>query len=354
MTHLGRLRVLVAEPSWEHTLRDVFTEEPTTDLIGVACDGLQTVALTLALEPDVVVMETRLPRIDGFEATRRIMIERPTPIVMVTGSAGGDELRISSEAQRAGALATVRRPSRPRGFDGETPAAALIKAVHAMARIKLVRRWPDAANSAARASSPSTQFIPPSRTRVVAIGASTGGPAALYRLFSALSPRFGLPILVTQHIAPGFVEGMASWLDGAGHIKVKVAEDGDRLQPDTAYLAGDDTHLTLRDVATIALSNSGRENGLRPSASVMFRSVAEKFGPAGLAVVLTGMGRDGIDGLRPLHSRGGIVLAQDETSSTVFGMPKAAIEAGIADAILPLEAIAPQLRLMTSSAEGCG
>jgi two-component system, chemotaxis family, protein-glutamate methylesterase/glutaminase len=345
----GTLRVLVAEAAWERILRDVFSHEPTTDVVGVAADGLAAVALTVSLRPDVVVIDTRLSRIDGFEATRRIMTTVPTPIVMVAGPVESEAVRISLEAQRAGALATVQRPCGLGRCDDARCTAALINTVHAMASVKLVRRWADGRTSNATHASPPTRLVLPSRAAVVAIGASTGGPAALYRLFAALSPPFGIPILVTQHIARGFVDGMANWLDEAGFVKVKVAEHGEPLRPDTAYIAGDDVHLTLLDASTVGLSQAKPEHGLRPSASVMFRSVAETFGPAGLAVVLTGMGQDGIDGLTAIHSVGGTVVAQDEMSSIVFGMPRAAIDAGIADAVLPLEAIAPRLRLMVSS-----
>jgi two-component system chemotaxis response regulator CheB len=162
-----------------------------------------------------------------------------------------------------------------------------------------------------------------------------------------------LPILITQHIARGFVNGMVRWLDEAAPLKVKLAEHGASLQPSTVYVAGDDRHLTVLPDRTIALTEDPPSDGHRPSATVLFRSVAQAFGPKALAVVLTGMGRDGADGLDAVHRAGGLVFAQDEPSSAVFGMPKAAIDAGLTDLVLSLDAIADQLTLTAMPAPSC-
>jgi two-component system chemotaxis response regulator CheB len=147
------------------------------------------------------------------------------------------------------------------------------------------------------------------------------------------------PILVTQHISTGFSDGMVYWWNSAGPLHAKIAEHGEPLRNGTIYVAPDDRHLTVAANHTVALSSAPASGGHRPSASVMFRSAAERFGAGAYAVILSGMGRDGVDGLEFIHRAGGTICAQDEASCAVFGMPKAAIDAGIVDVVLPLESI---------------
>jgi two-component system, chemotaxis family, protein-glutamate methylesterase/glutaminase len=174
---------------------------------------------------------------------------------------------------------------------------------------------------------------------IIAIGASAGGPAALHGILSCLGSEFALPILITQHITPGFSEGMVRWLDESSGVKVKLAEHGEGLRNGVAYIAADGHHLTLAKDRTIALSEEALVAGHRPSATKLFSSVAEVYGPSVLAVILTGMGKDGVEGLAAIRRAGGKVIAQDEKSSAVFGMPKAAIDAGYADEIISLDDI---------------
>lgn len=174
---------------------------------------------------------------------------------------------------------------------------------------------------------------------VVAVGASAGGPAALHEIFSKLDREFALPIVVTQHITPGFVDGMVRWLDDASELKIKVAEHGEPLREGIVYMAGDDRHLTIAPNRTVSLTSDPLVAGHRPSATMLFKSVAKAYGAGVLAIILTGMGKDGVDGLSAIKKAGGTVIAQDEKSSAVFGMPKAAIDAGCTSEIVPLDGI---------------
>jgi two-component system, chemotaxis family, protein-glutamate methylesterase/glutaminase len=174
---------------------------------------------------------------------------------------------------------------------------------------------------------------------VVAVGSSAGGPAALHEILSRLDRDFALPIVITQHISPGFVDGMVRWLDDASALKVKVAEHGEPLRDGVVYVAADNHHLTIAKDRTIALSDEPLVAGHRPSATVLFKSAAKAYGAGVLAIILTGMGKDGVDGLAAIQSAGGTVIAQDEKSSAVFGMPKAAIDAGYTDEIISLDGI---------------
>jgi len=184
------------------------------------------------------------------------------------------------------------------------------------------------------------------RTAVVGIAASTGGPSALYQLLSALPVDFPVPILLVQHIARGFGQGMVNWLDGATRLQVKTAEQGELLRPGCVFVAPDDRHLLVQAGNKVHLRDREDRDALCPSADKLFSSLADAFGRKGLGVIMTGMGRDGVEGLRRMKDLGGRVLAQDELSCVVFGMPKEAIEAEIVDRVIPLEQMAAAIMEM--------
>jgi two-component system, chemotaxis family, protein-glutamate methylesterase/glutaminase len=342
------LRVLIAEDSI--TCRDLLIalveSDPELSVAGTASNGQQAIDQVKQLHPDVVIMDIHMPVLDGFEATRRIMVERPTPIVIVSASLNVQEATVSMHALRVGALTVLQKPALDASADFAEVAQQFTATVRAMAGVRVVRRWSDRPAQAKEAHGGAGP------ARIVAIAASTGGPAALYRVLSELPKDFAVPILVVQHIAPGFVPALASWLAGASPLAVKVAEHGDVLAPGTVYFAPDDRHLVLADRGTLEISAKPAVGGFRPSGTVLFESVAQVYGGAGIGVILTGMGEDGLRGLQALRAVGGQIVAQDEASSVVFGMPGAAVDAGIADAIVPLHMVAAQLRRMIGGASG--
>lgn len=339
------IRILVAEDS--STVRELLVEilgrVSDFEVVGEANNGIEAVEMTKRLKPDVVTMDIQMPRLDGFEATKQIMNEAPTPIVIVSGLVNTREIRVSMQALRAGAVAVLpklRWPDTP-GFEDEHE--QLVETVRAMAQVKVIRHWP---------SLPTYEKPPPpklpeayngARGRVVAVAASTGGPAALNQILANLPGGFPAPILVCQHIASGFTEGLTAWLSSISSLRVKVAEHGEPLSPWTVYIAPEDRHLGVSDRSTVALSDAAPIDHFRPSATYMFESVAKAFRTSTVAVMLTGMGRDGIEGLKAVHEAGGRIVVQDEESSVVFGMPGAAIAAGLGDAVLPLHAIPARL-----------
>ena len=337
-------RVLVAEDSVtaRELLVEILRSEPGLEVAGEAKNGLEAVEMTRRLRPDVVTMDIRMPRMDGFEATRQIMVESPTPIVIVSGSLEVRDVEVSMHALRAGALTVLAKPPGPEAPDFEEQARRFVETVKAMSQVKVVRRWPERPRPEPPRPLPSARNG--AAARVVALAASTGGPAALARILSELPGDFPLPVLAVQHIARGFVEGFAAWLNTFGALRAKVAEDGEALRSRTVYIAPDDRHLGLADRSTIALSSAAPVGGFRPSASFLFESVGRAFGSSAVAVILTGMGQDGVEGLQALRAAGGRVIAQDEETSVVFGMPGAAVDAGLVDLTLPLGAVALRLR----------
>jgi two-component system chemotaxis response regulator CheB len=336
-------RVLIAEDSATclSLLTEIIASDSRLQLVATANHGAEAVRITREVRPDVVVMDIHMPVMDGFEATRQIMSDTPTPIVIVSGSIDVKQVAVSMHALRLGALALLPKPSLIGNVDFDEMARQFTSSIHAMAGVRVVRHWhPVAAHRPASAPLALAAARP---VELLAIAASTGGPGALYRIFSELPDDWPIPVLVVQHIANGFVDGLAAWLDAASKLRVKVAKHNERVQPGTAYLAPDDFHLGLRDKHTLEISSAPPVAGFRPSGTHLFESVAKFYGRNSLGLVLTGMGEDGLPGLRAMHDAGAQVLAQDEETSVVFGMPGAAVAAGVADIILPLEMIAGRL-----------
>ena len=352
------IRVVLAEDS--DTCRALLTAVLESDnqlrIVGQAHDGEAAVTLVEQLRPDVVVMDAHMPVMDGFTATRNIMLRCPTPIVIVSASINVAQVTASMRALAAGALTILPKPVSPAAPGFEELSQQFVRTVRAMADVKVVRRYQHSSHPPASASPSSSpqrpsspvsvgphSFISRPRPRVIGIGASTGGPAALQRVLSDIPASIPVPILVVQHIARGFVEGLAGWLDAVTPLRVRVAAHGETLQPGTVYIAPDDHQLAVTRRFTVDLSNCTPVGGFLPSCNVLFSSLAESFGPSALGVIMTGMGQDGIDGLRDLRNAGALILAQDEETSVVFGMPAVAISAGLAHGVLPLHLIGSRL-----------
>ncbi len=337
------IRVVVAEDSL--TVRELLVEilesDPEIRVVGQAKNGAEAVELATRLKPDLVTMDVHMPVTDGFEATKEIMVQAPTPILIVSSSASGREVELSLNAIRAGALMVVAKPDNPQStrFDGRRE--ELVAMAKAMARVKVVRRWAPQPRPARPA--PARRVAPGAPVRLVAVAASTGGPAALQHILAALPGNFAVPILVVQHIATGFVGGLADWLSASCNLRVKVAEDGEPLRARTVYLAPEDRQLGVRDDGRILVADAPPVKGFRPSATFLFESAARAYGAALAAVMLTGMGNDGVEGLKAVKAAGGMVLAQDEASSVVYGMPREAVEAGVVDAVLSIGEVGARL-----------
>ncbi len=339
------IRVLVAEDS--ATVREllvaILESDPEFSVVGQAKNGVEAVDLASKLRPDLITMDVHMPVMDGFAATKEIMVQAPTPIIIVSSSSSGRDVEMSLNALRAGALMVVAKPHDPGAptFNGRQE--QFLSMAKAMADVKVVRRWDRSARVVGSGIAPARTEDAGAVAAIVAIAASTGGPAALQRILNDLPPEFPAPVLVVQHIARGFTAGLADWLAASSPLQVKVAEHGDLLTPRTVFVAPDDRHLGLADGGRVAVLATATVGGFRPSASVLFESAARHAGSRVAAVILTGMGSDGVAGLAAVRAAGGHVIAQDETTSVVHGMPGAAVEAGVVDRVLPLGEIAGHL-----------
>ncbi len=334
------IRVLVVDdsPVARNLLTGILDADPQLEVVGEAKDGVEAVDLVSRLKPDVVTMDVQMPRMDGLKAIEEIMIANPTPIVVVSSTITADDVRKSMDATEAGALTAISKPASPQSADFVQSAQLLVETIKSMATVKVIRR-------VRRESRKPVQPVAKKavkRERILAIAASTGGPQALHRVLAGLPSDFPLPILVVQHICTGFTTGFVSWLQQAVSLNVKIAEDEEKLCPGTVYVGPESHHLGASGFR-IQLIDQPPVGGFRPSANELFQSVANTFADAAIALILTGMGEDGVKGLQSVHRLGGHTIAQDEGSSVVFGMPRAAYEAGVVDRVLPLDDIAGYL-----------
>ncbi len=322
-------RVLVADDSglFREVLSRVITAEPAFEVVATAADGNEAARLARELRPDVITMDINMPDADGFSGIARIMAEAPTPILVLTAT---PEETVGFRALSLGALDILEKPRAE--VDLDVYGTTLRSRLRLLAGVRVIRHL-----RGLRAKHlPATRRA--ARAEVVAVGASLGGPRALAALLRALPAGFAAPMLVVQHIADGFTEGLASWLDQECDLTVRTARDGEALRPGLVLFAPTGRHLVV-EKGCARLSDAPAVASFKPSVTPLFLSAAEAYGARVCGVILTGMGRDGADGLRAIRAAGGSTIAQDEASSAVFGMPRAAIEARAVERVLPLEEI---------------
>lgn len=340
------INVLVVEalPAERELLVRTLGSDEQIKVIGVAQDGFEAAEAVRRLRPDVIVMALRLPKMNGLETTRRIMETDPCPIILVRGVHASEVGSETVDAMGVGALAVLPSPiecDRPGHGDA---VRALVQTVKLMSEIRVVRRWPRRLQTTSVIRPITTPpLAAPEKLRLVVIGASTGGPPALRALLAGLPRTFPLPLLIVQHMAVGFMQGFVDWLGHCTSLPVQVASQGDALLAGHVYVAPDGYQMKINKMNRIVLTSDGTENGLLPSVSYLFRSVTEVYGSGVIAILLSGMGRDGAAELAALKARGAITFAQDKMSSVVHGMPGEAIKLDGAQYILPPDEIAQVL-----------
>lgn len=345
----SKIKVLVADdsPLMLTLLVELLNGAPDFEVIGAVEDGQAAIDFLerTGTRPDVLLVDIHMPRLDGFEVTRRIMETRPLPIIICTATADPHELAVTFRSIEAGALACVEKPV-ALGPDFEDKRRNLLQTLRLMAEVKVVRRWN---RQHAASLVPGSERSPASRVaaapgiRFVGIGASTGGPPVLQTILSSMPRDFPVPLLIVQHIAPGFLGGMVGWLNETTGLRVHIAAHGAAPLPGHAYVAPDDFHLAVDTGGRLLLAREAPEAGLRPAVSYLFRSLANTCGPAAIGVLLTGMGKDGAAELKEMRNRGACTIAQDRETSVVHGMPGEAIERDAATLVLPADRIAGAL-----------
>ncbi|MBI5888044.1 MAG: chemotaxis-specific protein-glutamate methyltransferase CheB [Deltaproteobacteria bacterium] len=336
------------------SLQHILESDPEIRVIGIAENGAEAVKFVERQRPDVITMDVNMPKMNGHEATRRIMETTPVPIVVVSASYDKNDVKHSFMAVEAGAVAIIEKPYGLEHPEHQEAARILINTVKLMSEVKMVRRWIKAERPGPAVTAPEAhaERMVSKKINIVAIGASTGGPLVLQTLLAGLDKNFPAPVAVVQHIAHGFLDGMVTWLNQTTGQKVRVAVDGEHLLHGNVYFAPDDFQMGIEKSGIVRLSKAMPENGIRPSVSYLFRSVAEAYGCEAAAVLLTGMGKDGAEELKLLKDAGAVTIAQDMESSVVYGMPGEAVRIGGASYVLPPEKISKALGNLLGHAGG--
>lgn len=321
-------------PMAVEALRRALAFDPSHEVVWVATNGAEAVQYCAELTPDLILMDLIMPVMDGVEATRRIMAESPCAIVIVTVDRQQNVHRVF-EAMGHGALDVVDTPAVGAGNAQEAAAPLLRKILNI--------GWLIGQSGSRVRSAPQPLRNGVARRSLVAIGSSAGGPAALEVLLKGLPKDFPAAIVLVQHVDQVFAAGMAEWLSSASGLPVRLAREGEPSQSGTVLLAGTNHHIRLLKNGTLAYTAEPVNEIYRPSIDVFFESVASYWNGDAVGVLLTGMGRDGAQGLKLMRDQGYLTIAQDQNSSAVYGMPKAAAAIGAAAEIRPLDKIAPRL-----------
>lgn len=374
------IKVLVVDdtPVMRLLLSRILGKDHEIDVVGLAHNGQEALDLVKSLRPDVVTMDLFMPVLDGYQATSRIMEQCPTPVVIVSAAYHPEEVEMTFKALKAGAVAILEKPFSSFDERHEVSARELVSTVKLMSQVKLVTRRPERAPQPTLAAGrphgeprsesridtrPESRNEPWSQPRTakaresladiraVALAASTGGPPVLQTILSSLPKNFPLPVFLVQHITTNFVPGLADWLGVTSALPVRLAEHNEIAEAGVCYLAPGGYHLQVRPGQRIELSPCSAERGaICPSASLLLESMLRAYGPNSLNVLLTGMGRDGVEELLRLRRAGALTVAQDKASCVVFGMPGEAVKAGAAEQVLTPSEIVELLRKVACEA----
>lgn len=345
--------VLVVEDSavLRHLLSHSIRADARLRLMDAVESAEEAIRLVPHLRPDVISMDVCLPGMDGLEATRRIMAQCPTPIVIVSDAL---DAQVSMNALRSGALAVIEKPRGLTSDAGRAAVGAITTQLYIMSQVPVIRRrllTAQAPHPAPVAPVPSWT-VPP---RILALAASTGGPRAFAQVLGALPVDFPVPVVGVQHMGGPFMEGFAHWLDQQVPMPVALARHGETLRRGHVYIAPGDRHLAIGARGEAVVLDTSPQQGQRPSASVLFSSVARAFGRGGVGVLMTGMGEDGARGLGDMRRAGGYTITEDRSTAVIHGMPGAAERGGATCISLPLPDIAPHIeRIMADSADPAG
>lgn len=335
---MKKIRVLIVDDSvlMREAIKSILESVDLFEIIGIAGDGQEAVSKAALLKPDVITMDLKMPLLSGLEAIEEIMENNPIPIVVV--SSLDKEVIIKTLTMGAMDFVAVNQ-------DIEKISEELIEKVKIASRVRPLRRMKIPCFEVKKETSRK------SASKIIGIGASTGGPQALQEILMQMPSNFSAGIVVVQHMSSGFIQGLADWLNSCSHLHVQVARAGEVIKSSTVFLAPDNYQIAIDGYSRVILSEDTLKTSTHvPSINGMFKSIAESFKGDAIGVLLTGMGRDGVEGMQAIKRAGGITIAQDESSSVIFGMNKLAIETGCVDRVVSLDKIAEELCARTGGA----
>ncbi len=348
-----KIRVLIVDDSRsvQDLLAFILDFDPQIEVIGTADNGKLALKFLEKNRPDVITMDMDMPEMDGLEATRIIMETNPIPIIVVTASWSPSDIRKTYSAIDMGAVDIMSKPKGIGHPDHNRMAIGLVRTVKAMSEVKLVKRW--ARNDHTREKQVQ-EVIKQEKTdiKMVAIGASAGGPPVIQRIFSRLPKDLPVPILLVQHISKGFLDGFINWLIISTGQRIHVATNHEKAEPGHFYVPPDDFNLGISSNGIIELTDNSPGYEYCPSVSHLFKCTAENFGANAMGILLTGMGKDGANELKLMRDCGAITIAQDERSSAIYGMPGEAYKLGGARYVLPPDEIAETIVRLAGGVRG--
>ena len=344
------INVLIVEDSLtaQSLLKGIIAEDPSFNVVKIVTNGKQAVESVAKLRPDVVSMDINMPEMDGLEATRQIMYNTPVPIVIVSSQYEPSDLALSFSILKAGALTILPRPFGPMHPDYRQSARSYRNTLRMMAGIKVTAQRKSQSLSPSNSWEKPVNIVKvcdnsPEQYKILAIGASAGGPLALQTILSLIPANFPIPIVIVQHIDPNFASGFCDWLNETSTVQVQIASNREKMVAGHAYLPPGDSHLSVAGDGFVNIGKEVPERNLRPSVGFLFRSIATVYGKNAIAVLLSGMGTDGAIELKQLKDLGSLTMAQNELSSLVHGMPGEAIRLGAACIIATPEDIAREI-----------
>tara|TARA_R110002072_G_scaffold27996_2_gene90570 strand:+ start:965 stop:2032 length:1068 start_codon:yes stop_codon:yes gene_type:complete len=336
------IRVVIADDSQvaRDVLRDILSRDGDIDIVGEATNGREAVELAKRLVPQLITMDLNMPVMDGLSAIEEIMHTKGIPILVISDRS---DAQTAYQAMDVGALEVIPKPSLDEA-DGERLLARvrLLAGVSVFTRLRR-RSIAPAPLNAMSVTPTKTGGIPRDFQHIIAIACSTGGPQALVRLLRTLPAGFPAPIVIAQHISHGFINGMAQWLASLCAMPVSVGQEGEQLRPGHIYLSPSECDLCVTPRHRFRLQPSHERSLYHPSCDVLLVSVAEVYGSDAIGIILTGMGRDGVNGMRAIYQAGGTTFAQDEASSVIYGMNQEAVKAGVIQHELPLDSLPDRL-----------
>lgn len=337
------IRVLLVEdsPITLLILKRILDSSSEIEVVGEVRTGLEALELIPNVQPDVICTDLHMPQMNGLELTSEVMILYPRPILVISAWVQEEDSTHVFQLLEAGALDIFPKPTAGLSIENKLLNQELINKIKILSGVKVFKKKRKSLYQVKNLS----YFSPNSYTKpeIIVIGASTGGPQAIHELLVQLPANFPVPIICVQHICLGFLQGFIDWLTTSCRLQVQIAKSGDLPKAGTIYFPPEQEHLELDKQGRFICSNSPSLDGHRPSVTVTFKSVVKFYGKATVGILLTGMGRDGAEGMQCITQAGGLTIAQDEATSVIFGMPREAIELGAAKLVLPIHAIAPRL-----------
>ncbi|MBX9687438.1 MAG: chemotaxis protein CheB [Candidatus Obscuribacterales bacterium] len=337
----AQIKVLIVEdsPLMQQLLSYIFSQDPAFQVLACVDDAPSALSAVSELLPDLVTMDILLKRANGLELTRQIMESMPVPIVVISSSCHPGDTLTALEIVQAGALAAIPKPPAINHPDFPKAAAQLRQIARDMAAVKVVKRRSGVKTFTSLPLLPKTENIH-GQYQVLAIGASTGGPPAVLALLKELSPKIALPVLLVQHIYPGFAAGLVEWLQNETPWKVELLSSSSKAQAGTVYLCENGLQMGIRADGQIIISKAKPDAHHCPSVSHLFKSAAEAYGPRAIGIILSGMGHDGAEELKLIREKGGMTIAQDQKSAYIYGMPGEAARINAAEFLLSPSATA--------------